>query len=385
MQTGSYCDPGETTRHVPLSLRFETQELWPAIRREIGGDETVAAVCLALSASDRPVSYSRNRNHYRTPRRYSEPLYTYRRITSAMDLLDGKELIDHDRAERGRLGWQSSAFARPELRQLVAAIARDGTGLVAARPRETIILRDAAGRPIDYNDDASTRRWRRNLDPINEMLRHISTTVEVRSQMRRIFNRCWDQGGRFYAIGGGWQCLSKAARRELRLDGEPVVEIDYRNYHPTILYSWAEKIAPEDCYIVCSWPRKLVKVSLLVLINATTLRQAIGAIARHDAMAEIAERGSSHAFQCAHAIVQDIKKIHAPIEEYFHSNVGVRLMRLDAEIAERVLLKLVSAGCAILPVHDSFIVAKSNADLLAEAMVASAEEHGVKAVKIHGA
>ena len=49
----------------------------------------------------RNVSYSRARDHYVMPRRYWSPLYTYRKVVGAADILDGSQLIEHDRVPPG--------------------------------------------------------------------------------------------------------------------------------------------------------------------------------------------------------------------------------------------------------------------------------------------
>lgn len=53
-------------------------------------------------------------------------------------------------------------------------------------------------------------------------------------ELYRVFSDFWSLGGRFY--GGCWQGIPKGERRNFILDGEQVVEHDYKNNHPSILY-----------------------------------------------------------------------------------------------------------------------------------------------------
>jgi len=47
---------------------------------------------------------------------------------------------------------------------------------------------------------------------------------------------------------------------------------------------------------------------------------------------------------------------HEPIAHHFYTGVGLRLQRLDSDIAEKVLLHFAQSGIAILPLHDSFLM-----------------------------
>ena len=199
----------------------------------------MSAVILALVTAGDWVSYSRSKSHYGLPPRYRSKLYTYRRIVGAADRLDALKLIEHDVTPPGQRGWQSSMKATPELIAITNKIISTGPRLEIARPAETIILRGADGSMLDYQDTASTMCMRRKLDQINEALRSADISDNVAAPLTRIFNRNFGRGGRFYAQGGGWQSMKKEIRSRLTIDGEPVVEIDYRTLHPGILYAQA--------------------------------------------------------------------------------------------------------------------------------------------------
>ena len=68
-----------------------------------------------------------------------------------------------------------------------------------------------------------------------------------RRNLYRVFNdRELTTGGRFY--GGWWQSVPKAYLRHLAVNGKRMVEIDYSNLHPVILYAEAGATPPVDCY-----------------------------------------------------------------------------------------------------------------------------------------
>lgn len=367
---------------IPLSLRWEHRPHWKALQAEFGGTETTAAMILSIVTADGTVSYSRNRNHYVVPARYRSKLYTFSRIVGSADYLDGQGLITHDRVRPGNLGWQSSMSARLELLERANRIIAAGPPLVPARPVEPVILRDADKNRQDYRDTAATRRMRRNIEQFNEAIRGTLLTGVLPCSMVRIFNRTFQRGGRFYAQGGGWQSMSKEARKQITIGGEPVVEIDYKTLHPAILYAQTGAPLPEDSYAIDGWPRDLVKVGLLILVNAKTMQEARFAIAHHDEMKSTAVPGSQEAFRAADALMAEVKRVHRPIAWAFHSDKGAELMALDSQMAETVMHIMMMAGIMVLPVHDSFLVQKSKAGLLEEAMQRAAYETGLEAVQI---
>jgi hypothetical protein len=85
----------EEEQQKQLSLRWETKEHWPDLRKEFGVSKSGAAMILSLVTADDWVTYSRRWQHYSVPRRYQNPLYTYRRVVRAADYLDAQGLIYH--------------------------------------------------------------------------------------------------------------------------------------------------------------------------------------------------------------------------------------------------------------------------------------------------
>lgn len=179
--------------------------------------------------------------------------------------------------------------------------------------------------------------------------------------------------------------MPKEQRQDVTIRGEPVVEIDYKTLHPAILYAMAEAEMPNDCYALPGWDpslRKLIKVGVLITLNAKNKSQARYAIAHHDLMGEVAQKGSEKALWRADRLIDDIKRTHAPIAHYFHCDKGAELMRLDSELAKTVMLEMSRRGEVVLPVHDSFLVRESKADQLEEVMFRAAYEKGLHAIAL---
>jgi hypothetical protein len=115
------------------------------------------------------------------------------------------------------------------------------------------------GERIDYEDTATTNRFRKELNAINERFKSAKITfdpaafdkpVDVRArQLRRRFTLGrFDRGGRLF--GGFWINLPKPVRLQgIRIDGEEVVGLDYSALNPRLAYYLAEAHPPPgDAY-----------------------------------------------------------------------------------------------------------------------------------------
>ncbi|UVC08256.1 hypothetical protein IHQ71_24395 [Rhizobium sp. TH2] len=337
---------------------------------------------LALYIAQGWVSYSRNGNFYVTTNRYKSELYSRRKVIHSADYLVGLGLAYHDKAKPGTRGWQSALKATPGLVERTRLILEQGPPLKCLPPAESIILRDKDGDYLDYRDSGETRLMRKRLAELNEQVRGTLFTGVIPSAMVRIFNRTFDRGGRFYALGGSWQSMPKEARMQITIAGEPVSEIDYKTLHPAMLYAQVGSTLPEDCYNIQGWPRNLVKVALLILVNSKNKHQARYAVAHHEHMRQIAERGSQPSFTAADHLMAELRARHGPISHAFHSDKGAELMRMDSDMAEAIMHIMMMAGITVLPVHDSFLVQRSHADQLERTMFQVAYEAGFEALRV---
>jgi hypothetical protein len=236
------------------------------------------------------------------PGRYRNPLYTWRKVVSSVDYLHDLGLIEHDKCPPGWRGWQSAIRATNDLRAICSDVTL-GKRLIVAKPAELIILRNDKGKLIDYRDNRDIDRMRRKLERFNEALIGGNIDETMLAPLARIFNKNMKRGGRFYAMGASWQNVKAEARKSLTIGGEPVAELDYCTLHPAILYAETGAPMPRDCYDLDGWPRKLVKVAMLTLINAPTKQKARLSIAHNERMAEVAEPGSQEALRAADTLI----------------------------------------------------------------------------------
>ena len=192
----------EEERQKELSLRWDTKHHWPDLREEFRVTKTGAAMILSLVTANDWLRYSRRWQHYSVPRRYRNPLYTYRRVVEAAEYLAAHELIHHAKAEPGQRGWQSAVRATTELVERTNCIISAGPPLIIAKPAEVIILRGKDRMPVDYVETKFTRRAREEMELINEFLSQAEVVGCFVAPLRRIFNNNFSRGGRLYAAEG---------------------------------------------------------------------------------------------------------------------------------------------------------------------------------------
>jgi len=175
-------------------------------------------------------------------------------------------------------------------------------------------------------------------------------------RMHRVFNNTdMTLGGRFY--GGWWQEVPKGYRHFIMINGKPTVEFDYANLHPRILYAEKGIEPPEDCYsgIYPAIPgyvlapektmRKAVKIALNAMLNASeTMKRPPRGFRRKDCNCSWKE------------LSEAIMVTHKPIADKFYTGQGLRLQKIDSDIAEYVMLHFKNQRMPVLPLHDSFII-----------------------------
>jgi hypothetical protein len=91
----------------------------------------------------------------------------------------------------------------------------------------------------DYERTAETERLERDIKELNEFLARFELTGGRHEGYIRIFNnRSWKKGGRLYSpCEGSYQLMPEHKRLEMKINGEPVVEIDIKASHLTIYHA----------------------------------------------------------------------------------------------------------------------------------------------------
>lgn len=363
----------------------------------------LASLRIEADGQNRRISYSRSSDWYDIPGRYRDTPYTRDRVCRTIDRLTEAGLVDNFRQVQGaHLHPVEEKRIQSAVRAYPALLARLGdTPLEYVKRRCPLILRDDAGGLVDYRDTQRTERLRAGVDRINSWLGTINVSVnpdadpanwrrsahllharKVKAnrsetwacalptptpEVVRIFSRSsFDAHGRYY---GWWQGLPKARRKELLINGEICVEPDFQWLHPTLLYAMAGEVIAHDPYTTGYWPRAAGKLAFNTGINAPTIPQAIGSLLQK--RFEIGDDGEpvwKYGPRQTARILDDIREANKPIAHLFGSDAGVRLMRIDSDMATSVMEGCRKAGVPCLPVHDSFLTPAKTEGLVSAIM-----------------
>lgn len=343
------------------------------------------------SDPDLEIGINLRSNSFKLTDRYRRVHLPYRQFKAAFEGLATLGYVNVIR--RGHYDSDSGEGQTTRVRattKLIELIEGQGSVEVHAFGRvadeETIVLRDVKKRNFDYAETEHTHEMRERLSFINSVLRRHEIDFEqaghaallelarqknfdgyvdltAKTLVRIFSNGSFEQGGRFYR--GWWQGVPRSLRRYIRIDGEPVVEWDYKAMHPTMLYLEAGIPVTDDPYLkgVDARHRDLAKHAFNALINAPNknIRQPEG----YDA----ASVGMKWA-----AFLECVRNAHQPIAHRFHSCYGLTLQNKDARMAECILMAQIEKDVPCLPNHDSFIVQRQHSDELRELMARTARE-----------
>jgi len=188
--------------------------------------------------------------------------------------------------------------------------------------------------------------------------------------LHRVFNlESFKKGGRFY--GGAHLDIQSHMRGFIKINGEPVVELDYDAFHIVMLYHLRglDIDISQDPYDIIVGPedRAIKKKVLLTAINAPTDRKAMGAISSYLADEKI--KGIE-----VKSLLSRAKLAHTDIADDIGSGKGRMLQNLDSRITDAILTSLMAENIPALPVHDSFIVPQQHENRLRELMIGEYEK-----------
>jgi hypothetical protein len=178
-----------------------------------------------------------------------------------------------------------------------------------------------------------------------------------------------------------WQNTKRDDRLLWKLNGSPIVEIDYSAIHPRILYALEDKIPPDDPYsfappgLDAEHARTLSKMAIQMMLNTSSRHGATIALNNW----QVKEYGEI--IHPSKEIIQGTLRVNSDIQcHFFQGDVGVRLQNIDSAIAMTILEAFIAQGTPILILHDSFMVPKDAKGFLYDTMMSAFKTHtGAKA------
>lgn len=392
-------DAVEPTRDKPLSFhwRVDIEKLrgdLPAFpnfknkKLERAAAAIVADALQVLRSKEprRRISYSRSHDWYSDGERYRGSDFTYATVIQAIGILvDVGILVDHDKRPQtvGGSGIQSSFRCSDELAGLKTH------KIIRAKLKEVLVLKDERKHRIGYKDTVRTRRVRKDIEKVNKVVIAADITLDaphaviegdlahfgnhtVYLSMKegyRVFNNgAWTDGGRLY--GTWWQQMKSDDRQYILIGGRKVVELDFEQLHPRMMYAKVGIAYEGDAYVIPGWTdpndpvrnerlRKLCKRGWNILLNANSWRGALLAMTNHCGGCDVTAR----------ELLTEIRNHHHKIAAQFHSGMGLKFQAIDGDMCMEILKEMnVKRGIPCLSVHDSFIVAEEHLQTLSDVM-----------------
>ncbi len=229
------------------------------------------------------------------------------------------------------------------------------------RQADNLATINAQVQQVPIRLDVSDSQWETILDHISR--KHSdgeeaeeATLDQTQRSLYRVYNNAsFEQGGRFY--GGWWQAVPKRWRPYINIAGSKVVELDYAAMHPTALSHRQGIPVRGRFYEIGIGNKPIVKATFNALINArgTSIKPVDG----------FDEESIGMTWS---DFLKAVKSHYQPYRPYFGTGYGLRLQKLDSDIAETVMLHFVRTGRVVLPVHDSFLCAQADEAELAWVM-----------------
>lgn len=190
-----------------------------------------------------------------------------------------------------------------------------------------------------------------------------------------------DNGGITYGRmhGGFWQNMPSKYRHLIRINGEPVVILDFKAMILSIVASHSGQKLIGDPYEIDvglgdqhkKVQRSLIKSILIIGINTKSSIEAANAVLNEHASSYREAFGRKLTQKAVLGFIDKIVQTHPFLKTYLFKKLGKDIFAIDADIARGIIRRCLDADKLVLPIHDGFVVAQSDKDFLRSAMEAS--------------
>ncbi len=241
---------------------------------------------------------------------------------------------------------------------LTARVGRDGKG--AKLPNV----------PIDYEDTPEINAMREEIAAITAFLKaqHIKLDGERQPTFRltrRFLLRSPEDPhtftlhGRLY--GGFWESLKKERRAGLRINGEPIADLDYASMFPRLAYATVGQEPPKgDLYAIpgLEGQRAAVKIGFSALLSGASEMRRLP----EELKAKLPEGWTARRFK------ESVAAKHPALVPLFGRDIALDLMFTESRILIAVLRRLMEMDVPALPMHDGIMVPASKAGVAMRVM-----------------
>ncbi|PWJ91710.1 hypothetical protein C8D77_103408 [Mesorhizobium loti] len=211
---------------------------------------------------------------------------------------------------------------------------------------------------VDYVDTPEACSLRREMEEINAFL--ATQCIELQGQpqagfklTRRFLLRdiedphTFHLHGRLY--GGFWESLPKRLRADLRINGEPIADLDFASMFPRLAYARVGAKPPEgDLYAIPGLEehRAGVKAGFAAMLSSANEMTRLPSGVK-DALPE---------GWTGRRLARAIEEKHPALVPLFGKDIALDLMFTESCVLVAVLLRLARMGIAALPMHDGVMV-----------------------------
>lgn len=348
------------------------------------------------------IAYNRQTKEY-----WSAPVWINgSSLGKAVDRLSEFALLG---GQKGKTGNASSTFkAMPKLLDWSVSFGVEPSDVKARIPtqRSLIVLRNQKKRNVRFTPTPFTKRWSSDLHRYGEFLNAHDVSLCLSTEEKRVYvdaanenrregdlqphlrepelfrrfpcrifnNSSWNEGGRMYRTW--WQETKSELRSKIEIEGQPTVELDYSSLLPRLIYHYEFGVdfsKQDDPYLTDDLIgyaldqgrehdhyREPAKTLLIALLNAKEGGSGqVGYKIRRcfDPEYNLEE------------IEQQFVQMHPQLATLFRTGIGLKMQRLDSDIAVQVLMSLMDQGILALAVHDSFLVQEQYGEQLRTAMI----------------
>lgn len=225
---------------------------------------------------------------------------------------------------------------------------------------------------VDYPDTGATVAMRETVQGLNAFLDGAAVSFvddgggAVDHRQRRMLRHFvllpddevprFDRAGRLF--GGFWQNLRRDRRAGIRIEGEPVVDLDFASMFPRLAYASTGTAAPEgDLYAIEGLGpehRPALKLAVNTLLF-DDFRRTSWPIPENDEAPRLPPDWTVARTKAA------ILKLHPPLRGCFGVGLGFSLMHTESVILIHALGEMRARGIVGLGLHDGLLLPRSRA------------------------
>jgi hypothetical protein len=322
--------------------------------------------------------------------RYKAPALN-KRLPDLLDKLASPELawIDQRKGQWSWTGDGARTVIKPGWR-LLDGIEQGGlkSADIGVRPHgEVIYLREprtdtrAQAKLLEYEDTPETELYRAQMQRINEWLasadigfddslllgKKVAVDDRERKLWRSFTRQRFDSGGRLF--GGFWMPLNKKQREAaIIIEGEDIVELDYGQMAPRLLYARKHLQPPEkDLYAVPGFKRERAGIkkvmNAMIFAQKPLTRMPRGVRKKFEESCKVDE------------VTAAIETYHPDIADLFYRGIGHEAQFTESQIMVDILLRLIDMEIIALPIHDALLVRSSDEDEAKDVMLDVFRDH----------